>query len=282
MPADNQNKKFDIAVAVVMAFTSIMICVVVYVSWNMTAKSSGSASITTGLAERAKDDTPRPLATSDQKTVPEEAQPSTPEASPLNPPEPAAPAEEDAAWVSADIGTYETVAGSASFDEDSRTMKVQGGGRDAYGKTDSFFFVYKLIKGDFELVARVASLTETHRHAKAGLMARFDDRPGAVHVMIAQKPESITQQRRLGLNQVATAADLEDITPPKWLRLIRKDHLFTGFYSADGENWTEVAKDNINGSPAAIMVGFAVCSHDVTKLSAAVFEDVQIIQPPRL
>src|SRR6202022_15202 len=70
-----------------------------------------------------------------------------------------------APWSTADIGSP-AQAGSAAYA--SGTFTVKGGGADIWGTSDQFRFVYQQMTGNGEIVARVASLTNTDPWAKAG------------------------------------------------------------------------------------------------------------------
>ena len=45
-------------------------------------------------------------------------------------------------------------------------------GRDVWGSSDQFRFVYQPVTGDVEIVARVVSITRAHSWSKAGVMIR--------------------------------------------------------------------------------------------------------------
>ena len=74
-----------------------------------------------------------------------------------------------AGWRSEDVGAA-GVAGSASAA--SGVFTVHGSGADIWGAADAFHFAHRTLRGDGELVARVAQVQNTHRWAKAGVMIR--------------------------------------------------------------------------------------------------------------
>src|SRR4029077_17119126 len=59
---------------------------------------------------------------------------------------------------------------------------------------------------------------------------------------------------------------------PAWLKLTRTGASVTGFVSADGSTWTQVGTTNL-GAGAALL-GLAVTSHDATKLTTPVFDNI--------
>ena len=74
-----------------------------------------------------------------------------------------------AGWRNEDVGAV-GVAGSASAA--SGVFTVHGSGADIWGAADAFHFAHRTLRGDGEMVARVAQVQNTHRWAKAGVMIR--------------------------------------------------------------------------------------------------------------
>src|SRR5256885_1819479 len=81
-------------------------------------------------------------------------------------------------WATRDIGAP-ALAGSASFLNGRFT--IGGGGIDIWGTSDQFRFVYQRVAGDFQIVARVESLTQADVWSKAGVMIRSSLNADAVH-----------------------------------------------------------------------------------------------------
>src|SRR5204862_5425198 len=59
--------------------------------------------------------------------------------------------------------------------------------------------------------------------------------------------------------------------PNMWLRLKRAGNVFTGYASADGQNWVQLGTATL--SVGTVYLGFGVTSHDVTKTTTAQFRD---------
>src|SRR5665647_209043 len=68
-----------------------------------------------------------------------------------------------------DIGNP-AIAGSSSIQNNG--IQIIAGGADVWGVKDQFHFSYLKITGDFDLIARIESLSAPHMYTKAGLMAR--------------------------------------------------------------------------------------------------------------
>src|SRR5205814_171411 len=77
-------------------------------------------------------------------------------------------------WTGQDIGAVGLAGG---FTDQGGTLTVSGAGADIYGAADAFYFVWKDLTGDGNIVARVASLSGGDaNNVKAGVMMRD---PGA-------------------------------------------------------------------------------------------------------
>ena len=119
-------------------------------------------------------------------------------------------------WVTQDIGSV-GVTGSASFANN--TFTVKGSGVDIWGNADSFRYVYQPLSGDGEIVARVASLQNTHTWAKAGVMIRESLNPDARHVFVALSAgNGIAFQRRVTTAGVSAHTFGGPGTAPYWVK----------------------------------------------------------------
>ena len=65
-----------------------------------------------------------------------------------------------------------------------------------------------------------------------------------------------------------------NISPPNWVKLNRTGNVFTGYYSADGNTWTQVGSQTI-AMPATIYAGLAATSHNNASLTTAKFSNVK-------
>lgn len=71
-------------------------------------------------------------------------------------------------WKSADIGSP-NIAGSASITDGKLTIKGSG---KLEGSADSCHFIYQCVRGDFDFVTKVDSITPVDNHAFSGIMVR--------------------------------------------------------------------------------------------------------------
>jgi hypothetical protein len=173
-------------------------------------------------------------------------------------------------WSQASIGTG--VLGSASESCDRYT--VLGSGRDIWDTADAFHFIYQTVttSGAITLTARVLGVQDTDPWAKAGVMVRDTLDTDSPNALVALTPgNGVTFQERRAKGAISTAAFVQMLTAPRWLRLVAEpvagqpgQFRFSGFHSSDGVTWVQVgtAVDfNLGANPRA---GLAVCSHTVT------------------
>jgi hypothetical protein len=92
---------------------------------------------------------------------------------------------------------------------------------------------------------------------KLGL--RFQYRPGESELLRTISPGAVMDQ------------------PPAWLRLERRGKTLTGEYSIDGESWTELGRQDLEGFPPAVQVGVAAADKRSSTLPPpSAFEALQV------
>jgi hypothetical protein len=128
--------------------------------------------------------------------------------------------------------------------------------------------------GDGQITARITSLTNPDAWTKAGLMIRGSLAPSSRHAMLVMSgANGVAFQYRPsdGVNMVNQAGSAT--VPPRWLRLVRQGNQLTGYESANGNTWTQVAQVSIPMSPT-VFIGFAITSHSTYMLATASFDSV--------
>jgi subtilisin family serine protease/regulation of enolase protein 1 (concanavalin A-like superfamily) len=178
-------------------------------------------------------------------------------------------------WQTADVGTVGKT-GLAGYDPAVQSFTVQGAGADIWGTADGFRFVYRTLTGDGQIVARVASQTNTNSWAKAGVMMRENLAVGSRHAMVVVTPgNGAAFQRRTTPGSTSLSTAKTGYVAPTWVKLTRKGNLFSSSVSSDGATWTPVGSSTIAMS-ASLSVGMAVTSHTTSSLSTVVFDRVSV------
>ncbi len=175
---------------------------------------------------------------------------------------------------SQDIGNVD-LAGSSTLSV-AGLYTVVGSGGDIWGTADAFHFVYRSLTGDGQIVAHVATQTDTDPWAKAGVMIRETLDPSARFADMALTPDrGAAFQRRTDPGVDAVHTGLNDIVAPAWVKLARSGSTLTGFVSSDGTTWTPVGTDTVPMA-TTIYVGLAVTAHNNALLSTAIFDHVVV------
>ncbi|MCC7491732.1 MAG: hypothetical protein IT204_05270 [Fimbriimonadaceae bacterium] len=184
----------------------------------------------------------------------------------------AALAELPAPWKSADLGFVNT-AGTAAAD--AGTFTVTASGSDIWDLADGGHFVYQPITGSFMLTARIVSLENTNEWAKAGVMFRSTTGPGAKHAFMCLTPsQGADFQRREMVDSESLNFGPQPAPLPYWVRLVRLGDAFSGFSSADGQNWTAHGTVGVLLTQQCL-AGLAVSAHNNDAVTKAVIDNVK-------
>jgi hypothetical protein len=191
-----------------------------------------------------------------------------------------------------DIGNP-ALAGSSQVKDNG--LQLIAGGADVWGVKDEFHFSYFEQTGDFDLTARIESLSAPHLYTKAGLMAREELSENCRHIFFQAFPNNKPRNKNNGgyefQYRLAKAGEMKAIYPAKaegapefpanypntWIRLKRTGNVFTGFVSMDGKTWKTYTTFTLE-LPKKVYLGLAVTSHNTKESATAVFRDVTLIK----
>ncbi|MCH6256093.1 LamG domain-containing protein [Puniceicoccaceae bacterium K14] len=181
--------------------------------------------------------------------------------------------------VSQDIGD---VAASGSASLSGGTYTVDASGSDIWNAADEFHFTYESLSGDGEIIARVVSVENTNKWAKAGVMIRETLETDAKEVMMLQRPDNqVNLQWRQAKGGSSASAGLQGGTSSvKYLRLKRSGDEFTGYYSTSSASgpWTQLGSTQTIDMNTVAFVGLATTSHNDGTLCTAVYDNVSIVE----
>jgi regulation of enolase protein 1 (concanavalin A-like superfamily) len=180
-------------------------------------------------------------------------------------------------WVSAQIGNP-SIAGSAGFLQASGTWTVSGSGADIAGTVDQFHFLAQSFPGDGSVTARVTSVQNTDPWAKAGVMFRDSADPGTVFADVMVTPgNGVIFQWRDTPGGPTDKLQVTGLHAPVWVQVVRAGDAFSGYYSADGVNWSQIGSTHTVVMSAVARAGLAVTSHNVNALTIANFSNVSVL-----
>jgi len=185
-------------------------------------------------------------------------------------------------WFQQDIGPA-GAPGTAL--DDGSTMTVTGAGTDIWGTSDEFHWVFTIMRGDFDVVARAKSVQNVDRWTKAGVMMREQIATGARHASLFVTPtteKGLAYQARPTMNGISVGTPGPAITAPVWIRLSRVGNDVTGFYRVSTtEPWHVIGTQTFSALDDALQVGIAVSSHVHGTLATAAFDNIQVAAPGR-
>jgi poly(hydroxyalkanoate) depolymerase family esterase len=179
---------------------------------------------------------------------------------------------------SLDIGSP-SQAGWSSYDADTHTWTVAGGGADIWGTSDQFHYLSMSLTGDDSMGARVTSVQNTDDSAKAGVMFRDSAAADAAYAFAWVSPSNQVEFDTRSANgaSASSSASISAGGSPVWVRLLRSGARFSAYYSLDGVTWTQVGTTwTVVMNPTAL-AGLAVTAHDDSALCAATFTNVSVL-----
>lgn len=177
-----------------------------------------------------------------------------------------------------DVGAPK-VAGSASYDADKQEYTLTGCGTDMWGASDQFHFLWKKMKGDFILRARVQFANPTgDPNRKMGLMIRPNLDGDAAYADCAAhgKHEYCLQFRRGPGGQ--TEEHILPIKNADVLQLERRGDTYIFSAANYGDTFTTTELTNLDLGDE-VYAGLFVCSHNPEATEKVFFRDVRIIRP---
>jgi hypothetical protein len=155
--------------------------------------------------------------------------------------------------------------------------KGRGEGK-RHGDGDGFHFVYRALRGDGEIRARVVPEPGA-ASIEAGLVVRRDLTDNAPMAFVGDAPGEATAIRRGfrgGRHRALAAAEGERRGAPYWVRLVRQGNTVTAYRSADGRQWAETGSETVELAKTAY-VGLAAAPLANKPGGAVAFDNITVI-----
>ena len=159
----------------------------------------------------------------------------------------------------------------------SGTLIMNGTGTDIWNNSDEFRFVYKSLKGNGSITARIDAVANTDGWAKVGVMIRETLAGGSAHGIMAMTPSNgASFQRRVLTGDASSNTDLTGVATPYWVKLTRTGTTLAAQTSADGVAWVDLTVTPALTFTMAndVYIGLAVCSHVAGTVCGAKFSHV--------
>ncbi|HEX6313803.1 MAG TPA: Ig-like domain-containing protein, partial [Gemmatimonadaceae bacterium] len=154
------------------------------------------------------------------------------------------------------------------------TFSVEGSGRDIGGHSDQFGFVYRLLEGDGEIVARVEGLDGSGA-VKSGVMIREELTRGAKYAAaLLTVDQRMLFQHRIA-NDAVTTQTASRVSVGPWVRLLRRGQTLSAYSSADGVRWVLTGSETVYMN-RLVYVGLVVTGRSSPGMSRALFTRVSV------
>jgi hypothetical protein len=188
----------------------------------------------------------------------------------------------------------------SSFTSTNGEIEIVAGGNDIWGAIDKGHMVLGQRSGDFDIWARLHSLSraplDNDGITKGGIMVRESLDPGARKVTYLAEPPAavggrdIYEASQRSITNAATAAlqggngntnGLPAGIPNTWIRIKRTKDFFRSFRSSNGVDWLETSSHTVPFSNS-VYIGLAATAHipetgaNPTGTTYAVFKDVHV------
>lgn len=182
-----------------------------------------------------------------------------------------------------DIGNPKS-AGSASFDEETQTYTLKGGGYNIWFERDEFHYLFNTLKGDFIVTANFEFVGEgTDPHRKVGWMVRESEDEKAAHVSATLHGDGLTVMQWRELRGAFMRDPEDEIFTPKdnyhILQLERagKEIIMRGAHT--GEPLQFLGSHKMESLGDSVLVGLFISSHNENVVEEAKVWNVRIDQP---
>ncbi len=169
--------------------------------------------------------------------------------------------------------------GSASYDSSSQTYSLKSAGTNMWYARDEFHFVWKQMKGDFLLRARVSFPGKgTDPHRKMGLLLRTSLDPDSAYADTAVHGDGLTSlqfRRTKGANTEEVRCPVQGVDV---VQLERKGAVCMFSAAKFGEPLQSCQVTNLVLGDS-VYAGLFLCSHNAQAMETGVFQDVRIVRP---
>jgi hypothetical protein len=181
-------------------------------------------------------------------------------------------------WITADIGRTVT---AGSVTATGITFVLTAVARGIGAITDGLTFHARFVRGDVDIVTRVAGTLGTNGVKRAGIMLRESlDDDAAFAALMTLTPRGAAFQRRLGTGFSSLEKSVPAGALPAWLKLERRGDLVSAFTSTDGRVWTFVGSEVLD-LPPAIFIGLTAWNQQTGGVATGVFDNTKVreLQP---
>jgi hypothetical protein len=180
-------------------------------------------------------------------------------------------------WSDNDIGSP-PLPGSAGYNPTNNTFTLMGSGSGAGGASDQFNFANYAMTGNGSVTAFVDSLTNTNPSADAGVMIRADTTAASLFAEVDLTAQNTVVFAGRSGSGAFTSSPIS-VGGPVWLSVTDIGGNFTGYYSTNNINWTQIGTTEAIAMPnATTLAGLWASSNNSSAINTAVFSGVSLLQ----
>jgi len=188
-----------------------------------------------------------------------------------------------AGYTNADIGspTVPFDTSESLYDPDSTHWVINGDGDNIGSTSDQFNFSYQPVTGSANFTAQLTALTGPGGGAvpQAGVMYRAATGATDPFAAVVQTTgnQVIFEWRTTAGGAMQSSAPIGLPVGSVYLQVQRSGSNFSGYYSTNGTNWTQIGSTvSIAAMPATANAGLAVTANDNGSTAAATFANVSV------
>ena len=179
-----------------------------------------------------------------------------------------------------DVGSPR-LAGAAHYNAVSQEYTVAAAGMNMWANRDEFHFLWKRIRGDFIVQARVEFVgAGVDPHRKVGWIARASMETDSAYADGTVHGDGLASLQYRRAKGAMTEQVKSAVTGPDFLQLERKGDTYIFSAARFGETLTncQVTELALGEEP---VVGLFLCSHNSNVVERAIFRDVRLIRPAK-
>jgi TolB protein len=171
--------------------------------------------------------------------------------------------------------------GNVHFNRINEEYTLEGASGNMWFDKDDFHFLWRKLKGDFILHARVEFTGKgTEPHRKIGWMIRHSLEPNSPHINAVVHGDGLTSLQFRKTPGGETEEQKSSNTSPDVIQLERKGNTYTMSVAKHGDPFTTSTFSDI-ALGDDVYIGLFLCSHNESATEKAILRNVRIIIPAK-
>lgn len=138
--------------------------------------------------------------------------------------------------------------------------------------SDAMHFVYQPLSGDGSIVARIASRSTTSTNLGVMIRETLQANSRSVSAEYNAYPYFVY---RASAGASSSYNNLNSVSLPYWVKLVRSTNTFSAYASPDGATWTQIGSSQTITMATNVYIGLAVASNS-SSLATGTFDNVVI------